>query len=216
MKKLKNADELIALADRVGILPYFDCGAGLSVWECTNTRNWWTDTQADPWVWREVAARSRKVVYSKLFGGKAGFVSLRLFPDLANIRRDGYDFDARYEDGLAKLREKRIMDCFDNEPFIPSHVLKSTAGFGKGGEKNFPGIVTGLMMQCYLVTADFAYKVSKKGEKYGMPVCVYARPEDLWDMEGYDVDISVSRARLEKALTPYYDDNVIELLISGK
>ena len=31
-----------------------------------------------------------------MFGKKAGFISLKLWPDFCNYRRDGYDFDARF------------------------------------------------------------------------------------------------------------------------
>ncbi|MCC8101840.1 MAG: hypothetical protein LIP11_06125, partial [Clostridiales bacterium] len=61
---------------------------------------------------------------------------------------------------------------------------KRRAGFGKGGEKNFNGILTDLQMQTYLVIKDFRRKVNKRGGEYGMPVCVYSKPEDLW---GYDM-----------------------------
>ncbi len=66
---------------------------------------------------------------------------------------------------------------------ILSTELKRAAGFGKGGEKNFAGIMTGLMMQLYLVTADFRRRRSKKGETYGMAVSVLLPPEKIW---GYD------------------------------
>ena len=33
-------------------------------------------------------------------------------PYFANYRRLGYDFDARWEDGLANRREKKIMDYY--------------------------------------------------------------------------------------------------------
>ena len=70
-----------------------------------------------------------------------------------NCRRAGYDFDSRYQYGLASRREKKIMDFFIGEDqdgdsvykqdWILSTDLKKMAGFGKGGEKNYPGIITG-------------------------------------------------------------------------
>lgn len=66
---------------------------------------------------------------------------------------------------------------------ILSTDLKRIAGFGKNGEKNFPGITTDLMMKTYLVTADFRRRVNKKGSEYGMTVSVLTPPEAIW---GYD------------------------------
>ena len=110
------------------------------------------------------------------------------------IYRDGDDFDARWEDGLAYRREKKIMDHYIrtdedgdtvySEEEILSTELKKKAGFGKEGDKNYPGIITGLQMQFYLVTAGFRRHVNKKGGEYGMAVSVMFPPEKIW---GYDM-----------------------------
>ena len=76
--------------------------------------------------------------------------------------------------------------------FILSTDLKKQAGFGKGGEKNYPGIITQLQMQTYLVISDFQRRKNKKGEAYGMPVSVMLPPEKIW---GYD---KVTSAYIEK------------------
>ena len=57
------------------------------------------------------------------------------------------------------------------------------AGFGKGGEKNYPGIMTGLQMQLYLVVSGFQRRTNKKGVEYGMPVSIPVTPESLWGYE---------------------------------
>lgn len=80
-------------------------------------------------------------------------LQLDWLPYFVNARRDGYDFDARWEDGHANRREKAIMDVYIGED--------------EDGLKNYQGIVTGLMMQTYLVIVDFKRRVSKKGEEYG-------------------------------------------------
>ena len=183
--RIRSHQELIRWVQEIGFLPLFKNEAdGFSAEEHTSNQFWWTgDPEQDPWAWRELIARSGEVAYGKFFGGKAGFISREWFPCFANYRRDGYDFDARWDDELANIRCKKIMDCFDREPEIPSHELKLKAGFGKGGEKNFSGILTQLQMQSYLTIRDFRRRVSKKGQTYGMAVAVYAQPEQLW---GYD------------------------------
>jgi len=40
---------------------------------------------------------------------------LEWLPYYVNYRRNGYDFDARYQDGLASRREKKIMDFLIGE-----------------------------------------------------------------------------------------------------
>lgn len=187
--RIRTWRDLVGFVDEAGFLPLFANGIpGFSVEEHVAPQDWWTgDPKQDPWEWREVIAQSGEVAYGKFFGGKSGFVSREWFPAFANYRRDGYDFDARWEDGLANIRHKKVMDCYPQEADegIPpaQHMgpeLKRLAGFGKGGYKNFSGIMTELQMQTYLVICGFERRKDKKGHGYGMPASIYARPEDLW------------------------------------
>lgn len=190
--RLRTWKELVKKVNDMGFLPLFSNEVeGFSVEEMTGARYWWTgDRENDPWEWREVVAASHKCAYGKFFGNRAGFISLKWLPAFVNARRLGYDFDARYQDGLASRREKKIMDFFLTEDEdgdvvfkdekILSTELKKSAGFGKGGEKNFPGIVTGLQMQTYLVISGFERRKNKKGEEFGMPVSILLPPEAIW------------------------------------
>ena len=183
--RLKSPEELIEYVSTVGFLPLFRSEVpGLSVEEHTLAEDWWSDApERDPWMWRAVAAGSGKVAYGKFFGGRAGFISTDWFPYFANHRRDGYDFDARWEDGKANVRAKKIMDVFAQGEEHFSFETKQLAGFGKGGEKGFESCVTALQMQSYLVVKDFRCRLNKRGEPYGWSIAVYAAPESIW---GYD------------------------------
>ena len=193
---IHTVEELEEYIESIGFLPLFANGVeGFSVEEWTDPKYWWTDNALrDPWAWREQISGKRKIAYGKFFDKKAGFVSLEWLPYFVNYRRDGYDFDARWEDGLANRREKKIMDHYIrtdeagdtvySEEEILSTELKKKAGFGKEGDKNYPGIITGLQMQFYLVTAGFRRRVNKKGGEYGMAVSVMFPPEKIW---GYDM-----------------------------
>jgi hypothetical protein len=197
----------------VGFLPLFQNEiSGFSVEEHTSDLFWWTgDQEQDPWEWREIIARTEEVAYGKFFGGKSGFVSKEWFPVFANYRRDGYDFDARWDDELANIRHKKIMDCYPEE-IDETHIteytgleLKRRAGFGKDGYKNFNGIITELQMQTYLTIRDFRRKRNKKGQGYGMPVSIYVRPEELWGYnyiaDGYAEDPKASGRRIYEQVT---------------
>lgn len=180
--RIRTPDELINWINELGFLPLFSNEVkGFSVAEHTWSSGWWTDDPAeDPWLWREEIARSGKVAYGKFFNKKAGFISLEWLPVFANYRRDGYDFDSLHEDGKASRREKKIMDLFEEETEMATFEAKRRAGFGKGGEKNFDGVLTDLEMKIYLVGKDFRQKVNKRGEPYGWFVQVLSTPEELW------------------------------------
>lgn len=208
--RIRSWRELIDWINEVGFLPLFRNELpGFSAEEHVSNLFWWTgDPEQDPWAWREIIARTGEVAYGKFFGGKAGFVSREWFPRLANYRRDGYDFDTRWEEGIANFRCKKIMDCFEALPELSAVALKNTAGFGKGGEKNFSGIVTELQMQTYLVVSDFRRKVSKAGLEYGMPVSIYTTPEQLWDYDtvssAYSEDPELSRQKIWQQIQSHF------------
>lgn len=118
------------------------------------------------------------------FSGKRhGFYLQGMVSAFANWRRDGYDFDSRWDEGLVSLRKKPVMDQFALKDELYAFELKRLAGFGKGGEKNFEGTVTDLQMGGYLLIRDFRQRLNKKGQPYGWPISVYATPEALWGYE---------------------------------
>ena len=179
---LHSAEDMIRLVEKIGFLPLFSNRIpGFSVEEHTPKGSWWTrKTETDPWEWRVSASPDDRVVYGKFFERKAGYIAKKWFPFFANFRRDGYDFDALYDDGLAPYRHKILMNEFEEGKSWLSPELKAQAGFGKEGEKNFPGIVTELQMQTYLVTGAFRQRRNKKGKEYGMAASVLMMPETKW------------------------------------
>lgn len=223
--RIKNAEELIAFIDEVGLLPLFETGIpGFSAEEHVCSEDWWTgDPAHDPWEWREQIAESGRAVYGRFFDKKAGFVSLKLFPAFMNVRRDGYPFDALWDDGKASFREKKIMDCFPPGKSMFSTELKIAAGFGKGGERNFSGTVAALMHKTYLCVACYRRRTNRQGFPYGWPIGVYATPETLFGEAflepGYAHEPEEDKARLTDLLQKLYpgaDRSLIEKYIGGQ
>ncbi|MBQ7645924.1 MAG: hypothetical protein IJS94_01520 [Clostridia bacterium] len=202
--RLKNADDLIRLIDTAGFLPLFKNEIeGFSVEEHTLADYWWSgDEENDPWEWRKAAAASGRIAYGKFFDKRSGFISKEWFPHFANYRRDGYDFDARWDDEKATLRCKKIMDVFEKKDEMFSYEIKREAGFGKGGEKNFEGTLCELMMQSYLMIHDFRQKINRNGIPYGWHVAVYSKPETVW---GEDHVTSCYSSRPEESKRIIFD-----------
>ncbi len=230
--RIRTWQELVNWINEVGFLPLFANGVeGFSAEEHVSPDYWWTGIrEEDPWEWREIIAASHQVAYGKFFDQKAGFISMEWLPCFANYRRGGYDFDSRWEDGLAGRREKKIMDMLtgrdeDGDVTFPddqilSTDLKKKAGFGKGGEKNYPGIVTGLQMQTYLVITDFHRRKNKRGDEYGMPVSVLLPPEAIWGYEAVTAAYSESpeesydriTERIREKFPGADDEDIIKLI----
>jgi hypothetical protein len=206
--RIKSSKELSTYINEIGFLPLFKNNVlGFSVEEITGCNSWWSDNrEEDPWSWREVIATEGKIAYGKLFGNRAGFVAREWYPYLASFRRDGYDFDSRYEDGLASHRAKRIIEVLEQCEDMLSNELKVTAGFGKGGEKGYEGTLTSLQMQTYITVKNFRRRYNKKNEEYGWSVASYTLSENL-----FGADHVRSAYHLD---TVQAKDKIVEFLMS--
>ena len=219
--RIHNAMELEALVQQMGFLPFFSCAIpNFSIEEFTPSRYWFVEGVDGPWEWRMELARRGVVAYGKLFAKEAGLVSREWYPDLANYRRNGYDFDARYEDGLASHREKRVMDVLLREGPTLSKDLKRLAGFGSGGLKGFDTVMANLQMQTYVTVHSFEYAHDKYGRPYGWGVARYAVTEDVLGSDvtqgAYNRDPEESKARIIQhlgILCPEAFDDDLEKLI---
>ena len=183
--RIRSWRELINWINEVGFLPLFANEVpGFSAEEHVSPLFWWTgDPEQDPWEWREIIPATGEVAYGKFFNNKTGFISREWFPYFANARRDGYDFDAAWDDGLVQRRYKAIMDLCEDGGMHPGFELKPAAGFGKEGYKNFDGCITQLQMQTYLIIRKFEQRRNKRGLSYGMAISYYQKPEELWGYE---------------------------------
>lgn len=181
---IKTKEELTALIEEIGFIPLFRSGIpGFSVEDITEEGCWFNDdNEHDPWDWRKRIAEEGNIAYGKLFQKKAGYISKAWYPKFVNFRRDGYDFDSLFEEGLAPRRNSTVMKVIETGA-LPSYEIKRRAGFGKDGEKGFEGVMTALQMQTYIIVTGFEQKRNKAGEPYGWSTGVYSTPEVLFGAE---------------------------------
>ena len=216
---IKSPAELTSYVERVGFLPLFAGKIeGFSLEERTVAGNWWTgDIAADPWEWREIIAEEGKIAYGKFFDRKAGFISREFLPLFINMRRDGYDWDAAWDDGKLKYKEKCIMDLYGpaesarkGHKGILSFEIKDKAGFGKDGHKNFDGTLTDLQMRMYLCVRGFGQRINRDGDPYGWAVARYAMPEQIWGYKAvtscYNEEPKESAARQISHMRQHWPD----------
>lgn len=179
---IKTIQELKQRVETYGFLPLFKNPIpGFSVEEMTIASDWWSgDAARDPWVFREQIATEQQIAYAKVFQKKAGFISKDWYPLFANYRRDGYDFDTRYECGLASPMDKSIYDLIEKNGRMSSFELKSHLCPKSRKGTGFDTSLTRLQMQTYLTVVGFVRKRDKKGQEYGWPAAVYERPEVIF------------------------------------
>jgi hypothetical protein len=69
---------------------------------------------------------------------------------------------------------------------LPSQEIKRLAGFGRGGEKGFEGVMAALQMQTYITVRGFERKLNKLGQEYGWPASLFSSTESLFGEDHLD------------------------------
>lgn len=141
------------------------------------------------WEWKGPVIQEQTTAYGKFFRRKAGFVSLNLYPDFINYRRAAYPIDV---DSI----EATILDIIMANESATSAQLRAMV-FGKPNSRRnagdlvdaseyvrprrqaLEGPLQKLQMSGRLLIADFEYKHTSQGERYGWGVALYTTPE-LW------------------------------------
>lgn len=159
--KIHSAKELIDAVNEYGILQFWS-EERLSAWTLSGVNF------NKLWSLREDAVNSLKIVYGKYADKKATFVSREVFPYLAALRRDGYDFDSLSDEGLAPNRESLIMNAV-KDGTVPSYALSQSLGI-----KGFDAASTSLQNKTYLC---LTFKKSYMG------TALLSKPETVF---GYD------------------------------
>ena len=202
---ISSKEQLEQSALEFGLLPFFANNVrGLSVQEMAAPGMLFGETTDDYgcWEWKGQVIREQTTAYGKFFRNKAGFVSLELLPDFLNYRRAAYPL-------VPDSKEEMILEIIEQYEKITSTELRrlicgntsthrqatdlvdidakrkiaskkdSTHGKGKTGRHSLEAPLQKLQMGGRLLIADFQYKYTKRGERYGWGVALYSTPQ-LW------------------------------------
>ncbi len=182
---VRTKKDLIDAVQEYGIVPYFSTSIpGFSLEEHCPSSVLFNDTAENTWEWKGPVIQETGCAYGKFFEKKAAYVRKDIFLDLANHRRDGYDFDARYDDGMARFQDKQLYDLIDRNAPVLSKVLRQDGGYAYSGrwqktegKKGFDPSVTRLQEQCYVIISNFVYTTDRNGNRRGWGVAEYSTPE---------------------------------------
>ena len=196
---VRSKRDLTDAVQTFGIVPYFSTSIpGFSLEEHCPPSVLFSYDENNTWEWKGPVIRETGCAYGKFFEKKACYVRKDLLLDLANYRRDGYDFDARYDDGLARFQDKQLYDLIDEKAPVLSKELRQAGGYAYSGrwqktegKKGFDGSITRLQEQCYVIISDFVYTLDKKGNRRGWGVAEYSTPEKF--MGGFFTDAVYQR-----------------------
>ena len=206
----------------LGFLPFFACSIpGFSIEEHADSDLWYSsDGDWKLWDWKGPIINDVNCAYGKFFDKKAVYISKEWFPDFANYRRGGMDFDVRFEDGLASYKDQLIYEMVDEMGPVLSKRLKALGNFRKGGNTGFDTCIARLQAQGYVIISDFLYMVDKKGNEYGWGVAEYSTPEQFmcadFSDKVYARDPEESYQRILEHMTkilPHADEQSIRKLL---
>lgn len=195
---IASKEQLEAAAVKMGMLPFFANGIpGFSVEEMAAPGMLFGEGRDDYgcWEWKGPVIQEMTTVYGKFFRRKAGFVSLGLLPDFINYRRDAYPV----QEGST---ESTLLGLVRGHEAMTSSALRE-AVYGTSPRSRKPGSLPDLMenvkprrhsleaplqrlqMGAWLLIADFEYKLTAQGERYGWGVALYSTPE-IWLGESFE------------------------------
>ena len=174
---IRTIEDLEDAVTELGILPFFENSlTGFSIEEHVAPGIWFGNEDG-PWEWKGPVINDLNCAYGKFFEKKAAYISPEWFRDFANYRRDGYDFDARCDDGLVYHGDQILYELIDSNAPILSKRLKHLGNYRKGGNKGFDTMINRLQAQGYVIISDFRYMIDKNGNEYGWGVAEYSTPE---------------------------------------
>ena len=217
---IRRLEDLTECIEKFGFVPFFENSIeGFSIEDHIDPKLWFSDIPG-PWEWKGPAIKKTRCAYGKFFRGKAVYISKKWFPDFANYRRDGYDFDARFEDELASYKEKELYDLLAENAPIRSKELKRLGNYKKGGRTGFDVTITKLQSMGYVLNSDFVYETDRHGQTYGWGVAEFTTPEQFFGKtfaeKVYQRESAESYARMMKHLKkilPEADEEEIAKLL---
>lgn len=191
---IKSRQQLERQALEWGFLPFFaNKIPGFSIEELTPRELWFSKENEGPWDWKGPVIAEWRCAYGKFFAGKAGFVSLDWLPDLLNYRRALHPLESFPADA------QRIHQVLVENDSMLSRDLKMASGFSLSRKShssnpfrqtidqdkrhNGPACdkhLSDLMMAGWVCIADFEYKYTAAGERYGWGVARYSTPEAMY------------------------------------
>lgn len=186
----RSRQQLLQCVLEWGFLPFFkNAIEGFSIAEHTPEELWFGD-QDGPWEWKGPVIGEWQCAYGKFFAGKAGFVSLEWLPDFINWRRSQHPLE-----GMS-AEARHVLEVLRHNESLLSNELKQAAGYSLS-RKRWKGeglkaeriektgtecdaILKDLEMSTYVCIADFEYKYTRAGERYGWGVARYCTPEAMY------------------------------------
>ena len=191
---ISTKEQLESAVNALGFLPFFtSLIPGFSLRDHADPAIWFADDAEGPWEWKaDVGA------YGKLLRGKAVFMSPEWYAILACYRRDGYDHEGMYEDGLLPHSALDIMALLEPESIISTDLRIRTGLTDKAA--GFDKVMNLLQMKCFVLPTSFEYTFDTKGRRYGWGLARYTASDKKYGKLIEDAESRLSPAQAKELL----------------
>lgn len=181
IKPLKSYEDFVEIVNKLGFMPFSTNSIGfVSIGgdnALTNSEQWHTGLDDDPWQWRIKIEQEKKAAFGKLFDKKPGFISFEWYPYFLALRRKNRSFEMLYSEGLISNTAKQIYTLFKDNGQFATHEIKSLCGFTKDTNSKYESAMTELQMWMFITGNGTKRKTAATGEPYGWPSISYSTVE---------------------------------------
>lgn len=189
---ISSKQQLEQAALHYGLLPFFaNSIPGFSVEEMAAPGMLFGETSSDEgcWEWKGPVIQEQTTAYGKFFKSKAGFVALELVPDFLNYRRAKFSITpgskeetilrlVKQNEGMTVAELRQEIYGIDVKPKRKKDLIDFIEK-PRPRRQSLEGALQRLQMGGQLLIADFMYKYTAKGDRYGWGVALYSTPE-IW------------------------------------
>lgn len=130
------------------------------------------DPDTDPWLWKERAAREKKLAYGSFFNGKKGYIAPRFYSIFVDAFRPYKSIEERYESGKLGRYEWEFWNLLnkENRP-LGTHEYRAMIGVtAKDGRSALDAAIVRLQMTFDVTTIGNVDMLDKNGNPYNQSV----------------------------------------------
>jgi len=167
LMKISNYNEFIDRVNELGFMTLSDVLPGLpSLSGETKKSNWHTgDYESDPWCWKDRVAKEKKLAYGCILGGHKGFVSPKMYLFFYYAYHPTETIKELWTAGKLCRTTWDLWNLFEERSLLSTSDIRHLMGITiKNGGSN----------------------ISKDGEPYGWPACVYDKVVDWIPTNWFD------------------------------
>lgn len=201
---LTTYDEFIALAEKLGYLPFY--GKFLEgfpmLGDYTQDSSWWTgDESTDPWQWKDRAAKEKKLAFGCVLGGHRGFITKALYPYFYAAYCPEKRMEERYADGELSQIQNKLWQLFDGDVILSTADIRKSLGVTrKDGAGAVDTAIKNLQREFFITICGNKRRIARDGREIGWASNSYCRvnawaPAD-WLQGAHGLDKQAAREHI--------------------